>query len=331
MLMQVAKRAWWIVFPLLFVVACVPTVEGISAASTDSTDAAKNNDGTEPVAQAFRDAGAAAQVSPNLTWSNVFNDLFRNDVADLWDVQVNGETIRVYVFATEDRSQAAAATVGPSGDQFTLTRQDGSTVEMFREYEKECPPRYWHQDQFIVYYAGQDQATLDLMDATFGERIADATRPYQPNTPGHGIAGTTEAGVDLQYDPYLIYRVRLERYPSDENPVQLRLVMESFNLHEIAFTPMIVVAREPVDIGEFVPGVPLSDEPETMSFQNGTGASWTTQVDGGEWAYVARGQTDDAAHHVLLIYPILKSRDSFTPDPALLDAVFASLRVEPEW
>ncbi len=277
----------------------------------------------EPALQALQEAGAAVTAAPNERLLNQFDDLFTSDVSDLYVATADGEQLTIYVFDDEAGANAAAATIGRSADSLTLETEAGSSRHVALDYPEGVTPRYWQSGAFLIYYTGQAQATLTLLDNLFGPRIADGDLPGQPDRPGQGMAGGEWQGVALQYDPYLAYDLRPEWRPSAA-PQQLWLHLESLNLHESAFTPALVISPEPIDVAALAGAAPLT-EAETLSFQNGSGARRLVEIENGETVYVAEGESSDGALYVLFYYPVLATEDGYTPQPALLDALFSSL------
>ncbi len=104
--------------------------------------------------------------------------------------------------------------------------------------------------------------------------------------------------------------------------------MENLNLHESVFTPMIVVSREPLPLEAFVLGISIVQERQEILFQSGTGQSWLIQAGNREMIYAAAGQSDDGQFHVVLLYPVRPSGDTYDPELRLLDDLFASIQFD---
>ena len=90
-------------------------------------------------------------------------------------MDVNGEQINVYGFQNVATAKEAASGIDPSGTELTHTDENEATLTIYADHIIGYPSRYWQQDEFILYYFGQSDDTVALLDATFGERIADAS------------------------------------------------------------------------------------------------------------------------------------------------------------
>lgn len=297
--------------------------DGTPTPTTTASEAAART--IDPPLQALREAGAAVTAAPNDEWLNLFNDLFEGDISDLWDVNIDGEQAHIYAFDDEAAAGRAAATISRSGRSLTLQVEDGSTKELILDYADGDTPRYWLSGPSLIYYTGANEATLALLDRLFGPRIADGDQPDQPDRPGQGMAGGEWHGVTLQYDPYLAYDLRPE-WRSSGSSQQLWLHLLSVNLHESAYAPALIVAADPIDASSLAAGRALT-EPQPLTFENGSGERTLLETDNGETVYVAQGQHDGGNLHVTLIYPVRAVTDGYDPQPALLDALFSSLRL----
>ncbi len=326
-------KKWLILCWIFLAAACTPTKQLLPSPNSAATDTpVRDSEIQRPIddiATRLQASGATVTAVSNQQEYNIFNELFASEVSDLWDVVVNGEPVQVYAFTDDDAAQTAVNTINRSGDAFTLTNEDGTSLTIHADYVAGFPPRYWRQGRFIIYYTGQDEATLNLLDNLFGARIADGDSPDQPYEPGQGMAGLTLDGISLMYDPYLAANVRLEPYPSAADPTQLRLIMESLNLHQSDFTPMIVVAADASPLDDLVPGRQPVTKGKSITFQNGSGQSQVVQTETGETLYTAWGETNDGKYSVTMLYPVVPSGDGYVPALALLDDLLASLDVNP--
>jgi hypothetical protein len=155
------KFIYLLLLGLLTVAGCVPSSTG--------SDEALSERYIEPFAQILEERGVQVEAAQNTRLKNVFDEIFEQDTSDVWTVTANGEEIRLYVFDDIPSTQQAAEAISPDAQTFT-----GPNNVIMIDYVVDTPPRYWQHDNYIIFYSGNVQATLAMLDATFGERIAQA-------------------------------------------------------------------------------------------------------------------------------------------------------------
>lgn len=87
---------------------------------------------------------------------------------------VNGQTVRIYLYETEEESRAVAARID-SNDPSNV----GNAIVEWRGN-----PRFWHRGSLLVLYLGDDPSTEDLLTSIIGPLFATG----MGRDPGPGAA-----------------------------------------------------------------------------------------------------------------------------------------------
>ena len=138
--------------------------------STTEPAAGQPQRSIEALVQMLQEPGLSVEANFITDQDHLFNDLFEQDIADLWLVRADGQEAQVFVFDDVTNAERAAATISP--DALTYT---GPNVVIETEYDLSTPPRFWQHGNYLIRYHGNHQRLLGFFGAIFGQPIADAS------------------------------------------------------------------------------------------------------------------------------------------------------------
>ena len=155
-------KSFHIVLALLLPVVLIacdrqPVAEPDSGAETAISD-------SDSLIEALRAAGATVEPAGVLE-----EPVFQTEAQM---ITVNGESVQVFEFESEEAAKAAAGTVSQAG---TLI---GETIVEWRD-----APHFYRAGRVIVIYAGNNEATLNTLQAVLGEPFATGVGMFPSETP----------------------------------------------------------------------------------------------------------------------------------------------------
>lgn len=101
--------------------------------------------------------------------NTIFDEIIKFHISEQWELKFDNEVVRVYTFNTLDLAQQAADSISPDGASFI-----GPQNSIFIDTTG-TTPRYWLQEQHLIYYDQSDTTLLQHLNTAFGTPFINAS------------------------------------------------------------------------------------------------------------------------------------------------------------
>lgn len=103
--------------------------------------------------------------SETKAYSNIYS-------GDITEVLINGETMYVIEYATEEEMNQRASEISPDASSVTKTLPDGTKRMTSFIQIANMPTHYYKKGKIIVIYAGKNESMVQILEEIFGPQFA---------------------------------------------------------------------------------------------------------------------------------------------------------------
>lgn len=119
----------------------------------------------------LRDSGASIEEKGEI--DEQFFDIVGRKVA------VNAINIEVYEYENAEAMELEASCVSPDG--FGITKELGDGKKSIKGVGWIAPPHFYKAGRIIVFYCGDNDSIISLLENALGEQFAGTSSPQHPN------------------------------------------------------------------------------------------------------------------------------------------------------